>query len=211
MALERGYRSTISLPLKDESARTFGVLVLYSSEHNVFTPNEIRMLEELAGDLAFGISTLQTRAETKKGRGRIACQRRKISMPCSRVRPKEYWSQTSTQRSLFMQIPPNAECWDIQREELEQLSMMDIHLRKIYSGCWSVHGSSDRRKNCCFGYSMLRRMARYSMRIFIQPPWSLNEKSAMVGFFSDTTYRKDSREQMLFIACRRQRKLLPTR
>ena len=36
-ALQRGYRSSIALPLKDESANTFGVLNIYSTEPNAFT------------------------------------------------------------------------------------------------------------------------------------------------------------------------------
>jgi PAS domain S-box-containing protein len=64
-ALERGYRSCIALPLKDESANTFGALIMYSTEPNAFTPNEIRLLEELAGDLAFGVMVLRSRIERK--------------------------------------------------------------------------------------------------------------------------------------------------
>jgi len=62
-ALQRGYRSTIALPLKDENANVFGVLLIYSMEINAFTPYEIRILEELAEDLAFGITALRTRAK----------------------------------------------------------------------------------------------------------------------------------------------------
>jgi PAS domain S-box-containing protein len=65
-ALQRGYRSNIALPLKDESAHTFGALTIYSTETHAFTPDEVRLLEELAGDLAFGITTLRTRAERKR-------------------------------------------------------------------------------------------------------------------------------------------------
>ena len=65
-ALIRGYRSNISMPLKDESAATFGELAIYSTEPNAFTPDEIHLLEELTDDLAFGIITLRTRAERNK-------------------------------------------------------------------------------------------------------------------------------------------------
>ena len=65
MALERGYRSVITLPLKDGSDNTFGILTIYSTEPNAFTPEEIRLLEELAGDLAFGIVTIRSRAERR--------------------------------------------------------------------------------------------------------------------------------------------------
>ncbi len=64
-ALQRGYRAGIALPLKDETARPFGALSIYSSEPNAFTADERRLLEELADDLAFGIMVLRTRTERK--------------------------------------------------------------------------------------------------------------------------------------------------
>jgi diguanylate cyclase (GGDEF)-like protein len=70
-ALQRGYRSCLCLPLKDDDAHTFGVLVIYSLQTNAFCPEEIRMLEELSGDLAFGIGALRTRAERAKAERRI--------------------------------------------------------------------------------------------------------------------------------------------
>ncbi|MBI5950680.1 MAG: PAS domain S-box protein [Chloroflexi bacterium] len=66
IALQHGFRSKVGLPLKDEDASTFGVLHIYSAEPNAFTSDEIRLLEELAGDLAFGITALRTRAERKQ-------------------------------------------------------------------------------------------------------------------------------------------------
>jgi len=71
-ALQRGYRSSIALPLKDENANTFGAFTIYSTEPNAFSPDEIRLLEELAGDLAFGIVTLRTRAERKRAEQHLA-------------------------------------------------------------------------------------------------------------------------------------------
>jgi len=69
-AMQRGYRSSISLPLKDK-IRTFGVLTIYASEPNAFTPEERRLLSELADDLAFGIVTLRTRAEHSRAEEQI--------------------------------------------------------------------------------------------------------------------------------------------
>jgi PAS domain S-box-containing protein len=65
-ALRRGYRSCIALPLKDESDAVFGVFTIYSVEPNAFTPKEVRLLEELAADLAFGISVLRSRIKRKE-------------------------------------------------------------------------------------------------------------------------------------------------
>ena len=65
-ALLRGYRSSIALPLKDEDGRTFGCLTIYSAEAGAFTPAEIALLEELAADLAFGITAVRTRNERNR-------------------------------------------------------------------------------------------------------------------------------------------------
>ena len=65
-ALERGYGSSIALPLKGESGVPFGACTLYARQPNAFTPDEIRLLEGLAEDLAFGINALRTRIERKR-------------------------------------------------------------------------------------------------------------------------------------------------
>ncbi|RTL54329.1 MAG: EAL domain-containing protein [Rhodocyclaceae bacterium] len=60
-AIQRGYQSSIALPLIGE-ARVLGALTMYAREPDAFTHDEVRLLEELANDLAFGIVTLRTRA-----------------------------------------------------------------------------------------------------------------------------------------------------
>jgi PAS domain S-box-containing protein len=64
-ALQQGYRSLVALPLKDEANRPFGALMIYSSTVAAFTPAEQQLLEELAADLAFGITSLRMRAARK--------------------------------------------------------------------------------------------------------------------------------------------------
>jgi PAS domain S-box-containing protein len=65
-ASQHGFRSAIALPLKDEYANTFGSLNIYSAQPNAFTSEEIRLLEELAADLAFGIVSLRSRAARQR-------------------------------------------------------------------------------------------------------------------------------------------------
>ena len=62
-ALQRGYRACVCLPLRDENANIFGIFSALSEEAGIFTPGELRLLEELAGDLAFGVRTLRVREE----------------------------------------------------------------------------------------------------------------------------------------------------
>lgn len=61
-ALACGHISNIALPLSDGDS-TFGGLSIYSSEAGSFDDEEVRLLEELTNDLAYGIVALRTRAE----------------------------------------------------------------------------------------------------------------------------------------------------
>jgi PAS domain S-box-containing protein len=61
-ALRRGYASVLGLPLLSGD-RAFGALAIYSSEPEAFDDDEVRLLEELANDLAHGIRTLRLAAE----------------------------------------------------------------------------------------------------------------------------------------------------
>ena len=70
--LQRGFRSGIGLPLKDEHDNAFGCLSIYSTQPNAFSLEEIRLLEELAGDLAFGITTLRSRAAREQAEQEVA-------------------------------------------------------------------------------------------------------------------------------------------
>ncbi len=64
-ALKRGYASAVALPLKEEG-KTFGALSICAAEPNAFDKNELRLLEELADDLAFGIITIRMRTEREQ-------------------------------------------------------------------------------------------------------------------------------------------------
>ena len=57
-ALERGYRSTVMLPLVVEQ-RTVGVFALYSPEPGFFDEEEMKLLVELAGDIGFALETIE--------------------------------------------------------------------------------------------------------------------------------------------------------
>jgi len=63
-AQKRGYKSSICLPIRFQS-NVIGVLSLYSSAINGFTPDEVHMLEEMVGDLSFGITSLRGENEKK--------------------------------------------------------------------------------------------------------------------------------------------------
>jgi len=63
-ALKRGFASSIVLPLKSEG-EVFGAISIYSNQTDAFFDDEIKLLSELANDLASGITTIHLRAAQK--------------------------------------------------------------------------------------------------------------------------------------------------
>ena len=64
-ARQRGYRSVVFLPLSGPDG-SFGLLGLYGAEVNEPQPTELRQLQELTENLAFGIANLRSRASRER-------------------------------------------------------------------------------------------------------------------------------------------------
>ena len=60
--LAHGYSSSAALPLNRDD-RVLGVLTLYATETDAFDREEVKMLSELADDIAYGVDALRAHAE----------------------------------------------------------------------------------------------------------------------------------------------------
>jgi PAS domain S-box-containing protein len=60
-AIKRGFQSSVSLPLAFEGT-IFGALTIYAAQPGAFDETQVKVLAELADDLAYGIAALRTRA-----------------------------------------------------------------------------------------------------------------------------------------------------
>jgi PAS domain S-box-containing protein len=65
LAQEYGYRSAIGLPLIDPDNEVFAVLVVTSTEPDAFDAQEVRLLEQLAKELSFGVTHLRGEARRR--------------------------------------------------------------------------------------------------------------------------------------------------
>ncbi|HWB61383.1 MAG TPA: ATP-binding protein, partial [Chthoniobacteraceae bacterium] len=65
LALERGYRSLVSLPLNVDGRRA-GVFNIYAGEEEFFDADELRLLDELAADISFAMEVNQQEIERKR-------------------------------------------------------------------------------------------------------------------------------------------------
>ncbi len=64
-ALKRGFASSIALPMKDAGS-VFGALTIYAGESEAFDEEEVRLLTNLADNLAYGLVALRTRADRER-------------------------------------------------------------------------------------------------------------------------------------------------
>jgi PAS domain S-box-containing protein len=64
-ALRHGFAASVSLPLMNGD-HAYGALVIFSSEEGAFNADEVKLLEELAIDLSYGVTTMRMKADRKK-------------------------------------------------------------------------------------------------------------------------------------------------
>ncbi len=64
-ALDRGYAASASLPLQSEG-HVLGALMVYAEEPGTFDAGEVKLLSQLASDLAYGITALRTRGQQRR-------------------------------------------------------------------------------------------------------------------------------------------------
>lgn len=69
-AIMRGYASSIALPLVQEN-RVLGALNIYAAEPDAFDADEIKLLTELANDLAFGVLSIRDKKENDEAQKKL--------------------------------------------------------------------------------------------------------------------------------------------
>ncbi len=99
-ALQRGYASSVAIPLSAD-AEAFGAISIYAPEPEAFGPEEVKLLTELADDLAFGITTLRTRLE--RARARVALRETEKR---EEARQREIEIGFKIQQTLLLNAPP---------------------------------------------------------------------------------------------------------
>jgi Cu+-exporting ATPase len=129
-AFSRGYRSNIALPLMDDNRHPFGALNIYSSQPDSFSVGELRLLEELSGDLAFGIMVLRVREKRKRDELEIQELNRgledKVRQAVEEIRMKDHIIITQSRQAAMGEMLSNiAHQW---RQPLNVLALVSQNL-----------------------------------------------------------------------------------
>lgn len=90
--IAHGFYGVISLPLR-QGTHTFGLLYLYAPEVLHISTDEAHLLQDLANDLAFGITSLRTRQEQQRMQASVI----KVAAAVSTATGTEFFVQLATQ------------------------------------------------------------------------------------------------------------------
>lgn len=85
-ALRRGYASVAALPLLSEGS-VLGAITIYAGEADAFDEQEVALLADLADNLAYGITSLQTRSAREAAEKASRRRMRSWSSGCGSGRP----------------------------------------------------------------------------------------------------------------------------
>ena len=78
-AMKRGYASSVAVPLSVDG-RMLGALTIYSKQPESFPDDEVKLLAELAGDLAYGITALRLRHAHRQSEKELGESRARLDL-----------------------------------------------------------------------------------------------------------------------------------
>jgi PAS domain S-box-containing protein len=83
-ALERGYASSAVFPLTTQR-RVWGALTIYASEPNAFSPEEMKLLGDLAGNVSYGINALRAQEARQRAGAALRESEKKLRSLTSQI------------------------------------------------------------------------------------------------------------------------------
>lgn len=162
-AMKNGYASSIVFPLKRGNT-TFGAISIYSKETNSFLPDEIKLLDQLANDLAHGITTIRLQKAHQLAEAELAKSHSELEA-LVRERTKEL---EITNDLLVKEI-------DISKQQEQSLKLAEEKYRTVADHTHGWEFWLDKDDNFIYCSPSCERITGYESAEFLKNPRLLFE------------------------------------
>jgi PAS domain S-box-containing protein len=125
-----GFAAAIALPLISQGDR-FGVLSIFSHESNAFDHAEINLLQEMAGDLSFGMRTLRSRIKRRQAEIALRKTEERYEELYENA-PSAYLSVSGDDGKLIQFNRAMCEILGYSRHELEGMTISELYANTEY-------------------------------------------------------------------------------
>lgn len=194
-AIRHDYASSISLPLIT-NGQTFGALNIYAVESDAFDAEEVNLLMQLAGDLAYGIVAIRTRAEHKRAEEAIKESEHRFKAIFDNAADGILVTDTENKK-FFSGNRMICQMLGYTEEEIKTLGVMDIHPEEDLP---YVIDQFERQAKGEFTLASNIPVKRKDGSIFYADvnsfPIKLAGKTYLLGDFRDITRRKRTEEAL---------------
>jgi PAS domain S-box-containing protein len=102
-ALKRGYRSSMALPLRQDS-NTVGTLTIYADKPDFFKDEEIELLEFMAGDLSFAMESMDLDKKRRRAAASLARSEQKLRRLTSQLMSAQEQERSRVSRELHDEL-----------------------------------------------------------------------------------------------------------
>ena len=201
VALARGYRSAVFLPLRDEQ-RTFGVLGLYASDVQNFPEAEVKLLQELADNLAFGIGSLRARLERRRSQEAAREASAKVREQASLLdRAQDAIMVRNLDRTIRYWNKGAEHLYGWTAEEVMGLTMDELMYPSSQAFEAAMHHTLDSGGDWS---GELEQRARDGSTVYVEARWTaVRDESGhingMLGINTDICERRRAREEIMHL------------
>lgn len=193
-AARRGWVSTISLPLC-ANGEIIGALNIFSEEAEAFGGEQVRLLTELADDLAFGINAMRARAEHRRAEEALARSEARYRELVANL--SEVVVELDMNGKIIYVSPQVEKLSGFRPEEIVGRTLADfIHPDMLSSGLEAISRINAAEPMMDFEFRTLHKDGHY---IDVSISGRLVEEEGaqkIVGILKDITGRKQAEERM---------------